>query len=177
MGGLTSESPATSCGEIESSDEGRTYFLTDGTTTYETLCDFGYDGGGWTLIAAVRDNDESLGSSAHVWSLSLSSGIHPWDSYDLFGSPNIGDVEDFKSRAYSSVPMNQFMVKGADGSTIFRTASSETGVLTHASFRDLMSTLTWAASVDGQATCSSGGLSGMEHQILVEDVSSSDVFW
>ena len=100
--------------------------------------------GGWTHTGTIADKNESVNSNNHVWSSMLnntqSTGI--WEDSTTYGTLSLYD--DYKSLAWSTVVMNQFLIKdnGTFQRNLFKTNNNQISRQTLSSF---FLTLQWAS--------------------------------
>lgn len=81
----------------------------DGQGAFQTFCDMTVDGGGWTLMMSVVDDDRQLGAddSGNMWQF---SGQNRWADQSVFGelaTCTTARTGDYKNRAY-------FALSGSD---------------------------------------------------------------
>ncbi|XP_060109408.1 intelectin-1-like [Heteronotia binoei] len=100
-----------SCREIKESQRGATdglYFLqTEDGEVYQTFCDMTTNGGGWTLVASVHENN-MLGKCTVGDRWSSQQGSNPnypegdgnWSNNSTFGSAVGSTSDDFKNPGY-----------------------------------------------------------------------------
>nr|XP_056709791.1 intelectin-like protein [Euleptes europaea] len=100
-----------SCREIKESQEGATdglYFLkTEDGEVYQTFCDMTTNGGGWTLVASVHENNMygkcTVGdrwSSQQGNNLNYPEGDGNWSNNSTFGSAVASTSDDYKNPGY-----------------------------------------------------------------------------
>ncbi|KAM4702858.1 intelectin-1-like [Rhinophrynus dorsalis] len=103
-----------SCKEIKDSDISAgdgIYTLTTSTgLTYQTFCDMTTDGGGWTLVASVHENNMfgkcTVGdrwSSQQGDSIDYPEGDGNWANYNTFGAPDGATSDDYKNHGYFDI--------------------------------------------------------------------------
>ncbi|XP_063002184.1 intelectin-like protein [Elgaria multicarinata webbii] len=100
-----------SCKEIKTSQEGATdglYFLaTEDGELYQTFCDMTTNGGGWTLVASVHENNMygkcTVGdrwSSQQGSDVNYPEGDGNWSNNSTFGSAIASTSNDYKNPGY-----------------------------------------------------------------------------
>ncbi|XP_063819776.1 intelectin-1-like [Pseudophryne corroboree] len=103
-----------SCKEIKKSDkhaEDGIYMLTtDDGVAYQTFCDMTTNGGGWTLVASVHENNLygkcTVGdrwSSQQGDNLNNPEGDGNWANYATFGLPDGATSDDYKNPGYYDI--------------------------------------------------------------------------
>ncbi|XP_071985594.1 intelectin-1-like [Engystomops pustulosus] len=103
-----------SCREIKASDkqtaDGIYTLTTENRVTYETYCDMTTDGGGWTLVASVHENNmHGKCTVGDRWSSQQGNNINNpkgegnWDNYATFGRPDGATSDDYKSPGYYDI--------------------------------------------------------------------------
>uniref|UniRef100_A0A8C8SZE9 Fibrinogen C-terminal domain-containing protein n=1 Tax=Pelusios castaneus TaxID=367368 RepID=A0A8C8SZE9_9SAUR len=75
--------------------------------TYQTFCDMTTDGGGWTLVASVHENNAyGKCTTGDRWSSQQGSNSHypegdgNWANYNIFGSAVGSTSDDYKNPGY-----------------------------------------------------------------------------
>jgi len=100
------ECPAQDCGEILGarplSEDGIYWIDPDDGGAFETLCDMTSDGGGWTLVMTLVDDERMLGGDDehNMWQM---SGFNRWQDTSTFGdlyTATTSRTGDYKNRAY-----------------------------------------------------------------------------
>ncbi|XP_063789490.1 intelectin-1-like isoform X2 [Pseudophryne corroboree] len=106
-----------SCKEIKQSQSGARdgiYTLTseDGVS-YQTFCDMTTNGGGWTLVASVHENNMfgkcTIGdrwSSQQGNNINNPEGDGNWANYATFGLPDGATSDDYKNPGYYDISAN-----------------------------------------------------------------------
>ncbi|XP_029008222.1 intelectin-like isoform X2 [Betta splendens] len=105
---------ARSCKEIKeryNEQEDGLYFLTTANgLVYQTFCDMTTDGGGWTLVASVHENNMygkcSVGdrwSSQQGNNADVPDGEGNWSNRNTFGSAESATSDDFKNPGYYDI--------------------------------------------------------------------------
>ncbi|KAM4662444.1 intelectin-1-like [Discoglossus pictus] len=103
-----------SCKEIKHSDRRATdgiYTLTtDDGIQYQTFCDMTTNGGGWTLVASVHENNMyGKCTTGDRWSsqqgdlLQYPEGDGNWANYATFGLPDGATSDDYKNPGYYDI--------------------------------------------------------------------------
>ena len=105
--GTAEDCPADSCLEIldsySSTAADGVYWIQPGSSdAFETWCDMSTDGGGWTLVASVVDDDaqRSADDTSQVWQ---ESGYNRWEDTTTFGDVDTATVSQtgsYKNPAY-----------------------------------------------------------------------------
>ncbi|NP_001164984.2 intelectin 2 precursor [Xenopus tropicalis] len=103
-----------SCNEIKSSDpsapDGIYTLATEDGESYQTFCDMTTNGGGWTLVASVHENN--LYGKCTVgdrWSTQQGNNIQNpegdgnWANYATFGLPEGATSDDYKNPGYYDI--------------------------------------------------------------------------
>ena len=91
----------------------------------QVYCDMNTDGGGWMHVGTISDNNENTSQVSST--AQQTGGVHPWGA-PAFPSQDLGLWEDdtllgsqsftsdFKSAAWSKIPMTQILMKDNGGS-------------------------------------------------------------
>ena len=88
---------------------------------YETYCDFTADGGGWTLVASIHENNIGDGSTGKCtvgdkWSSEQGNdptrlrGDGNWQNRNIFGHVTAAASDDYKNPAYFELKAQNIMV-------------------------------------------------------------------
>ncbi|XP_028986091.2 intelectin-like [Betta splendens] len=105
---------AQSCKEImdryKEKEDGLYFLTTANGLVYQTFCDMTTDGGGWTLVASVHENNLygkcSVGdrwSSQQGNNAELPDGEGNWSNRNTFGSAESATSDDFKNPGYYDI--------------------------------------------------------------------------
>ncbi|KAM8921399.1 intelectin-1-like [Pelodytes ibericus] len=103
-----------SCNEIRQSNnnlkDGVYTLTTEQGTTYQTFCDMTTDGGGWTLVASVHENNiHGKCTLGDRWSSQQGNdpnnpeGEGNWANYATFGSQEGATSDDYKNPGYYDI--------------------------------------------------------------------------
>ncbi|KAG8560406.1 hypothetical protein GDO81_014962 [Engystomops pustulosus] len=103
-----------SCKEIRAAfndvKDGIYTLTTKNGMTYQTFCDMTTNGGGWTLVASIHENNIhgkcTLGdrwSSQHGNDANNPKGEGNWDNYATFGTPEGATSDDYKNPGYYDI--------------------------------------------------------------------------
>ncbi|XP_055993816.1 intelectin-2-like [Sorex fumeus] len=103
-----------SCKEILKKNPGAEdglYFLrTEQGKVYQTFCDMETNGGGWTLVASVHENNMyGKCTAGDRWSSQQGNradtprGDDNWANYNTFGSPEAATSDDYKNPGYYDI--------------------------------------------------------------------------
>ncbi|XP_075463609.1 intelectin-1-like isoform X2 [Ascaphus truei] len=139
-----------SCREINNSDneakDGIYTLTTENKETYQTFCDMTTNGGGWTLVASVHENNiNGKCTSGDRWSSQQGNtpnnpeGEGNWANYATFGLPEGATSDDYKNPGYydiSSKDIGVWHVPNKTPLAFWRNSSllryrTETGFLQH----------------------------------------------
>ncbi|XP_069074355.1 intelectin-1b-like [Pleurodeles waltl] len=103
-----------SCKEIKvknpASKDGIYSLITEDGVVYQTFCDMTTNGGGWTLVASVHENN--MAGKCTVgdrWSSQQGNnpknpeGDHNWANYATFGAPEGATSDDYKNPGYFDI--------------------------------------------------------------------------
>ena len=121
------ENLPTSCDRIRnnrtdnSSMENGIYYLRDDNNfMFPVYCDMNIDGGGWTLVATIHENDISNSSgrctigdkwsSEHGNQPGSQAGAEAWFNYATFGNVISATSEDYKNPAYFGIQAQDVMI-------------------------------------------------------------------
>src|SRR5262249_13983764 len=96
-------------------------------TPFEEYCEMGIDSGGWTLVASAVDNeyfkglrcDTACGANAET-----TCDETPLASLTPHGGVDERLLSDYKSKAYSSVPFEEFLFVDSNGNYATYTISA-----------------------------------------------------
>ncbi|XP_053561564.1 intelectin-1 [Bombina bombina] len=103
-----------SCKEIKESSndakDGIYTLMTENGMTYQTFCDMTTNGGGWTLVASIHENNmNGKCTSGDRWSSQQGSnpnnpkGEGNWANYAIFGSAEGATSDDYKNPGYYDI--------------------------------------------------------------------------
>jgi hypothetical protein len=104
--------PATSCQAILTAGASRgsgVYWLTDGTTPYQTYCDMTTAGGGWTLVATMADDSNAY------WTANNWPNLYTYGA--VYGSGSQALTNDFQSLAWHHLAGENVMFKANNSAT------------------------------------------------------------
>ena len=120
------ENLSTSCDQILrnrieniSMKNGIYYLRDDNNVSFPAYCDMKIDGGGWTLVATIHENN--IGSSGRCstgdkWSSEHGNqngskvGAEAWFNYVTFGNVISATSEDYKNSAYFDIQAKDVMI-------------------------------------------------------------------
>ncbi|XP_031416146.1 intelectin-like [Clupea harengus] len=103
-----------SCKEIQETfkvkEDGIYFLITESGVVYQTFCDMTTDGGGWTLVASVHEND-ILGKCTQGDRWSSQNGDNPdkpegdqsWANRVTFGTADAATDDDYKNPGYYDI--------------------------------------------------------------------------
>ena len=139
---------ATSCLSIlqenSSSTDGLYWINPDSGTAYETYCDMTTDGGGWTQVGTISDNNESINNASHIWgSLNATQHTGIWEDNSTYGGQSF--TADFKSEAWSDVNMTQLLLKD-QGASQRNLWYSNPNQISSQTLSDWFASLQWGAT-------------------------------
>ncbi|CAK8694746.1 unnamed protein product [Clavelina lepadiformis] len=113
----------TSCKQIQqltnSYNNGIYYIQDSNGMKYPVYCDMAIDGGGWTLVASIHENNiRSTGrcspgdrwSSEHGPEKGAQVGAENWMNYNTFGDVASATSDDYKSQAYFDLQARDVMI-------------------------------------------------------------------
>ncbi|XP_029008306.1 intelectin-like [Betta splendens] len=112
---------AQSCKEImdryKEKEDGLYFLTTANGLVYQTFCDMTTDGGGWTLVASVHENNLygkcSVGdrwSSQQGNNADVPDGEGNWANRNTFGSAESATSDDFKNPGYYDIEADDMSV-------------------------------------------------------------------
>ncbi|XP_078484130.1 intelectin-1a-like [Ciona intestinalis] len=104
--------------EIESDREDGIYKIFDsGGSEYSVYCDMSTDGGGWTFVASIHENDmKGRCTAGDKWSSERGNqksnphGDGNWENNNTFGRIEYATREDYKNRAFFQLNASNLMV-------------------------------------------------------------------
>ena len=112
-----------SCLQIQNSTnttENGIYYIRDNNNfKYPVYCDMNINGGGWTLVASIHENNiRSSGrctvgdkwSSEHGNKKGLQIGAEAWFNYETFGNVISATSQDYKNAAYFDLRARDVMI-------------------------------------------------------------------